>query len=311
MELCEADIQPELDRRRPGTSRHVTQRKEDDTVEILSGVFEGRTTGTPIAPADPQHRPAQQGLRRTCSDTFRPGHADYTYQHKYGLRDPRGGGRASARLTAPTVGAARDRAQVAARALRHDLRRPHDGRSATIAIPFEGVEHVAEQPVLRRQRERHRTARGLRRRAEEGTATAAARASTSSRAACRSASGEPLYDKLDADIAHAMMGINAVKGVEIGAGFAVVAQRGTTHGDELTPEGFREQQRRRRARRHLDRPGHHASRIAIKPTSSIRSAAPLDRPRRQGDDGRDASAATTPASASARRRSPRRCWRWC
>ncbi len=236
MALSEADIQPELDRRRPGTSRHVTQRQEADKVEILSGVFEGRTTGTPIALLI---RNTDQRSKDYANllDTFRPGHADYTYHHKYGLRDPRGGGRASARLTAPSVGAA----AIARKWLREHCGTTffaHLTQIGTIAIPFEGLEHVAEQSVLRRQCERHRPARGLHGPAAGRTATAAARASTSSRSGVPVGLGEPLYDKLDADIAHAMMGINAVKGVEIGAGFKVVEQRGTTHGDELTPAGF-------------------------------------------------------------------------
>ena len=236
MELSEADIQPELDRRRPGTSRHVTQRNEADKVEILSGVFEGRTTGTPIALLI---RNTDQRSKDYANllDTFRPGHADYTYLHKYGLRDPRGGGRASARLTAPTVGAG----AIARKWLREQhgttLRRPHD------------ADRRDRDPV-RRLRARRRTTRSspptratsprleayvdeLRKAGDSCGARIDVVAS-----GVPVGLGEPLYDKLDADIAYAMMGINAVKGVEIGAGFASVAQRGTTHGDELTPEGF-------------------------------------------------------------------------
>ena len=146
LELSEADIQPDLDRRRPGTSRHVTQRKEEDKVEILSGVFEGCTTGTPIALLI---RNTDQRSKDYANllDTFRPGHADYTYHHKYGRRDPRGGGRASARLTAPAVGAA----AIAKKWLRERCGTTFFGHLAAIgdiAIPFEGWEHVASNPFF-------------------------------------------------------------------------------------------------------------------------------------------------------------------
>ncbi|HWK82377.1 MAG TPA: chorismate synthase [Caldimonas sp.] len=235
LELSAADIQPDLDRRRPGTSRHVTQRNEEDKVEILSGVFEGRTTGTPIALVI---RNTDQRSKDYANllDTFRPGHADYTYLHKYGFRDPRGGGRASARLTAPTVAAA----AIAKKwlHLKHGTRFvAYLTQIGDIVIPFEGLEHVGENPFF------------------AANASAIARIETyvdELRKAGDSCGarvdvvasgvpvglGDPIYDKLDADIAYAMMGINAVKGVEIGAGFAAVTQRGTTHGDELTPQGF-------------------------------------------------------------------------
>ena len=233
--LAESDIQPELDRRRPGTSRHVTQRQEEDRVEILSGVFEGLTTGTPIALLI---RNTDQRSKDYANllDTFRPGHADYTYHHKYGLRDPRGGGRASARLTAPAVGAA----AIARKWLkaRHGTTFVgHMSQIGEIAIPFEGLEHVGRNPFFAANAgdiariEAYVDA--LRRDGD----SCGARIEVVARGVLVGL-GEPLYDKLDADIAHAMMGINAVKGVEIGAGFASVAQRGTTHGDELTPEGF-------------------------------------------------------------------------
>src|SRR5438309_11528818 len=146
MALCEADIQPELDRRRPGTSRHVTQRNEPDAVEILSGVFEGRTTGTPIALLI---RNTDQRSKDYANllDTFRPGHADYTYHRKYGRRDPRGGGRASARLTAPAVGAA----AIARKWLREHCGTTFAGHLSQIgdvAIPFEGFEHVGANPFF-------------------------------------------------------------------------------------------------------------------------------------------------------------------
>lgn len=266
LELSAADIQPELDRRRPGTSRHVTQRQEADAVEILSGTHEGRTTGTPICLLirNTDQRSKDYG---NLLDTFRPGHADYSYWRKFGERDPRGGGRASARLTAPTVAAG----AVARKWLREQLGIGFRGGMTAlgdIEIPFEGWEHVPENPFF---------APNVSRIAElEAAMDALRKAGDSVGARVRVEAfgvppglGEPIYDRLDADIAHVMMGLNAVKGVEIGAGFASVAQRGSEHGDELTPEGFR---------------SNHAGGVlggissgqdivvtlAIKPTSSIR-----------------------------------------
>jgi chorismate synthase len=264
--LSEADIQPDLDRRRPGTSRHVTQRNEPDAVEILSGVYEGRTTGTPIALLirNTDQRSKDYG---NILDTFRPGHADYTYWRKYGLRDPRGGGRSSARLTAPMVAAG----AVAKKWLleRHGTRfTGWMSALGEIDIPFEGVEHIPNNPFfaanLSRIAELEAYMDALRKKGDSVGARIEVRA-----AGVPVGLGQPLFDKLDADIAYAMMGINAVKGVEIGDGFAVVAQNGSQHGDELSPEGFC---------------SNHAGgvlggistgqdlvvRIAIKPTSSIR-----------------------------------------
>jgi chorismate synthase len=268
MVLSEADIQPELDRRKPGTSRHVTQRQESDTVEILSGVFEGKTTGTPITLLirNEDQRSHDYG---NIVDTFRPGHADYTYWHKYGIRDPRGGGRSSARLTAPAVGAA----AVAKKWLHEQYGTTFKGcmrQLGEIAIPFESWEHVRENPFFAAsasmipQLEEYMD--GLRKAGDSCGARIDVVAQN-----VPVGLGEPIYDKLDADIAYAMMGINAVKGVEIGAGFQSVAQKGTEHGDELTPAGFA---------------GNNAGgvlggistgqditvSIAIKPTSSIRTA---------------------------------------
>jgi len=235
LELSEADIQPDLDRRRPGTSRHVTQRKEEDKVEILSGVFEGLTTGTPIALLI---RNTDQRSKDYANllDTFRPGHADYTYHHKYGLRDPRGGGRASARLTAPAVGAA----AIAKKWLRQHCGTTFAGHLAAIgdiAIPFEGWEHVTENPFFAANASDIARIEAYVDELRKLGDSCGARVDVVARGVPVGI-GEPLYDKLDADIAHVMMGINAVKGVEIGAGFASIAQRGSTHGDELTPAGF-------------------------------------------------------------------------
>ncbi len=272
--LSEADIQPELDRRRPGTSRHVTQRQEADAVEILSGVHEGLTTGTPIALLirNTDQRSKDYG---NLLDTFRPGHADYTYWRKYGHRDPRGGGRSSARLTAPMVAAG----AVARKWLREQHGTTFSGWMSAlgeIEIPFEDAAQVPLNPFFAPnagivpQLEAYMDQ--LRRAGDSCGARIEVRAQ-----GMPTGLGEPLFDKLDADIAWAMMGINAVKGVEIGDGFGVVAQRGSAHGDALTPQGFA---------------SNHAGgvlggistgqdlivRIAIKPTSSIRVPKPsIDR----------------------------------
>jgi chorismate synthase len=265
--LSEADIQADLDRRRPGTSRHVTQRQEADTVEILSGLYEGRTTGTPIALLirNTDQRSKDYG---NLLDTFRPGHADYAYWRKYGDdRDPRGGGRSSARLTAPTVAAG----AVARKWLAERLGIRFRGWMSAlgeIEIPFSEASEIDRNPffapdaAIVPRLEAYMDA--LRKSGDSVGARIEVRAS-----GMPAGLGEPLYDRLDADIAHAMMGLNAVKGVEIGAGFRSVAQRGSEHGDELTPTGF---------------VGNHAGGVlgglstgqdlsvslAIKPTSSIR-----------------------------------------
>jgi chorismate synthase len=235
MALSEADIQPELDRRKPGTSRHVTQRQESDKVEILSGVFEGKTTGTPIALLI-RNEDQRSSDYSNIMDTFRPGHADYTYWHKYGIRDPRGGGRSSARLTAPVVGAA----AVAKKWLFGQYGTTFKGcmsQLGEIAIAFESWDHVRSNPFFAAnatiipQLEEYMDA--LRKAGDSCGARIDVVAEN-----VPAGLGEPIYDKLDADIAYAMMGINAVKGVEIGAGFKSVSQNGTEHGDELTPEGF-------------------------------------------------------------------------
>jgi chorismate synthase len=234
MALSEADIQPDLDRRRPGTSKFVTQRDEADRVEILSGVYQGLTTGTPIALLirNTDQRSKDYG---DIAQTFRPGHADYTYWHKYGVRDPRGGGRSSARLTAPTVAAG----AVARKwlALQYGtLVRGCMTQIGDVPIAFESWEHVAHNPFFAPLADVS---------ALEDYMSALRKSGDSCGARLRVTAtgvpvglGEPIYDRLDADIAHAMMGLNAVKGVEIGAGFASVSERGSIHGDALTPQGF-------------------------------------------------------------------------
>ena len=235
MPLSEADIQPELDRRKPGTSRHVTQRKESDTVEILSGVYEGKTTGTPIALLIRNEDQRSQDYGNIV-DRFRPGHADYTYWNKYGIRDPRGGGRSSARLTAPVVGAA----AVARKWLHAQYGLTLRGcmsQLGEIAIPFVSWDHVGDNPFFAANAdiipELETYMDSLRKAGDSCGARIEVVAQN-----VPVGLGEPLFDKLDADIAYAMMGINAVKGVEIGAGFRSVAHKGSEHGDEITPEGF-------------------------------------------------------------------------
>ena len=234
MELSEADIQGDLDRRRPGTSRHVTQRNEPDAVQILSGVFEGRTTGTPIALLihNTDQRSKDYG---NLLDTFRPGHADFTYFQKYGLRDPRGGGRSSARMTAPMVAAG----AVAKKWLLVQYGTVFRGcmtQLGEMPVAFEGWDHVPNNPFFAPVANVDALEAYMDALRKSGDSCGARIRVTASNMPV--GLGQPLYDKLDADIAYAMMGINAVKGVEIGAGFASVAQRGSIHGDSLTPGGF-------------------------------------------------------------------------
>ena len=235
MELSEADIQPDLDRRKPGTSRHVTQRREEDRVEILSGVFEGKTTGTPIALLirNEDQRSKDYGK---IAETFRPGHADYTYWQKYGIRDHRGGGRASARETAGRVAAGaiakkwlRERYGVQVRGYMTQL--------GEITLPFKSWDEVPNNPFF--------SADASVVQALEDYMDALRKSGDSIGAKLTVVAenvpvgwGEPVFDRLDAEIAYALMSINAVKGVEIGAGFGCVTQKGSEHGDELTPEGF-------------------------------------------------------------------------
>jgi len=268
LELRVEHIQAELDRRRPGTSRHVTQRREADQVEILSGLFEGKTTGTPIALLI-RNTDARSKDYDNLLDTFRPGHADYTYWKKYGIRDPRGGGRSSARLTAPTVAAG----AIAKRWLgeQYGVRiRAWMSQLGTIPIAFDAWEAVAQNafyaPNAAIVPQLEALMDALRRDGDSIGARIEVVAEN-----VPAGWGEPLYDRLDADIAHAMMGLNAVKGVSIGAGFDAITQRGSEHGDELTPAGF--------ASNHaggvlggISSGQDITVSLAIKPTSSIRTA---------------------------------------
>ncbi|HLB30423.1 MAG TPA: chorismate synthase [Gammaproteobacteria bacterium] len=235
LELQEADIQVDLDRRKPGQSRHVTQRRESDRVKILSGVFAGRTTGTPIAlliENEDQRSRDYDEIR----DLYRPGHADYTYQKKYGIRDYRGGGRASARETCMRVAAG----AIARKYLRENLGIRIGGYLAQIGnIVLEPVDLEAAYnndffcPDPARLGELEDFMDQLRKSGDSIGARINLYA-TSAPAGL----GEPVFDRLDADIALAMMSINAVKGVEIGAGFAAIAQKGSEHRDEIAPAGF-------------------------------------------------------------------------
>ncbi|BBJ23918.1 chorismate synthase [Candidatus Nitrotoga sp. AM1P] len=266
MTLSTVDIQRELDRRKPGTSRHVTQRRESDTVEILSGIFEGKTTGTPIALLirNEDQRSKDYG---NIAESFRPGHADYTYWQKYGIRDHRGGGRASARETAVRVAAG----AIAKKWLNERygvVIRGYLSQLGEIVVPFKSWDEVNCNPFFVaddsyvEQLEAYMDA--LR---KSGDSIGAKLTVVAEHMPV--GWGEPVYDRLDAEIGYAMMSINAVKGVEIGAGFASVTQKGSEHGDEITPQGFL---------------SNHAggilggistgqdivAHVAIKPTSSIR-----------------------------------------
>jgi chorismate synthase len=235
MALSEADIQPELDRRKPGTSRHVTQRREEDVVEILSGVFDGMTTGTPIALLI-RNVDARSKDYSKIKDTFRPGHADYTYWQKYGIRDYRGGGRQSARETAVRVAAG----AIAKKWLREKygvVVRGYLAQLGPISIPFQSWDGVYANPFFVADQSFVPQLETFMDKLRKSGDSAGAKITTVA-SNVPVGWGEPVYDKLDADLAYNMMNINAVKGVEIGAGFAAVTQKGTEHSDEMAPQGF-------------------------------------------------------------------------
>jgi chorismate synthase len=261
-------IQRELDRRKPGTSRFTTQRREDDEVEILSGMFEGKTTGTSIGLVI-RNKDQRSKDYANIAETFRPAHADYTYTQKYGFRDYRGGGRSSARETAMRVAAGafakkylQDRYGVSVRGYMSQL--------GPIEVPFVDWNEVDNNPFFSAnaeivpQLEEYMIALN-----KEGNSVGAK--ITIVAQGLPPGLGEPVFDRLDAELAHSLMSINAVKGVEIGDGFAVVAQKGTEHRDELTPQGF--------ASNHaggilggISTGQDVVAHIALKPTSSIRLA---------------------------------------
>ncbi|WP_049721998.1 chorismate synthase [Gilvimarinus polysaccharolyticus] len=233
--LTEDDIQLDLDRRKPGQSRYTTQRREADQVKILSGVFEGKTTGTPIGLLI-ENTDQRSKDYSNIKDQFRPAHADYSYMHKYGVRDYRGGGRSSARETAMRVAAG----AIAKKYLKEFFAieiRGYLSQLGPIAIESVDWNEVANNPFFCPdaskvpEMEAYMQALG-----KEGNSVGAKITVVASGVAA--GLGEPIFDRLDAEIAHALMSINAVKGVEIGAGFASVAQKGTEHRDEILPEGF-------------------------------------------------------------------------
>lgn len=236
LELTEADLQGDLDRRKPGTSRYTTARREGDEVKILGGVFEGKTTGTSIGLVIENTDQRSKDYSK-IKDTFRPGHADYTYQQKYGLRDYRGGGRSSARETAIRVAAG----GIAKKYLKQTLGIEIHGYLSQLGpIKVDTVDHSVTNtnpffcPDESKLDALDQYMRDLK---KEGNSIGAKVSVVAKNMPV--GLGEPIFDRLDADLAHAMMGINAVKGVEVGDGFAVVEQKGNEHRDEMTPQGFK------------------------------------------------------------------------
>ena len=235
MALTESDLQVDLDRRKPGTSKYTTQRKEPDQVEILSGVFEGKTTGTPIGLLI-RNQDQKSKDYTDIKDTFRPGHADYTYSHKYGFRDYRGGGRSSARETAMRVAAGavakkylRERYQIVVRGYLSQM-----GGIKPKKLDWDAVHQnpfFSPDPDIVPEMEKL-----IAKLRKEGSSIGAKVSVVAS--GLSPGLGEPIFDRLDAELAHALMSINAVKGVEIGAGFDSVEHRGEQHRDEMTPDGF-------------------------------------------------------------------------
>lgn len=234
IEICAADLQHDLDRRKPGTSRHTTQRQETDQVEIISGVFEGKTTGCSIGLLI-RNTDQKSKDYSAIKDLFRPAHADYTYQHKYGIRDYRGGGRSSARETAMRVAAgAIAKKFLASKGM---VIRGFMSQLGPIEIPFQSWEHVENNAFFSPNQELVAQLEAYMDQLRRDQDSVGAKITVVAEGVLPGL-GEPIFDRLDADLAHALMSINAVKGVEIGDGFAVVTQRGTEHRDELTPEGF-------------------------------------------------------------------------
>ena len=236
LELSEADIQIDLDRRKPGTSQYTTQRKEPDTVEILSGVFEGKTTGAPIGLLI-RNQDQRSRDYDDIKDIFRPGHADYTYHHKYGFRDYKGGGRSSARETAMRVAAG----AIAKKYLKQHcgtVIRAYVAQIGEVKLDFDHWDHVNKNPLyipnLSQVSEIEQLITAIRREGDSVGALVKVVADS-----VPVGLGEPVFDKLDADIASALMGINAAKAVSIGDGFTVVTQKGSEHRDEIDPDrGF-------------------------------------------------------------------------
>ena len=235
LELSQSDLQGDLDRRKPGKSRHTTQRREADEVQILSGVFEGQTTGAPIGLVI--HNTDQRSRDYSeIMDRFRPGHADYTYQQKYGIRDYRGGGRSSARETAMRVAAGAIARKYLK--LRYGVSiRGYLAQLGPISLALKDWSAIEHNPFFSPDPERVPELEAYMDALRKEGDSIGARVNVVA-SGVPPGLGEPIFDRLDADIAHALMSINAVKGVEIGAGFACVGQKGTEHRDEITPQGF-------------------------------------------------------------------------
>ena len=240
LELSEVDLQPDLDRRKPGTSRYTTPRREDDEVQILSGVFEGKTTGTSIGLLIKNSDQRSKDYSE-IKDRFRPGHADYTYQQKYGIRDYRGGGRSSARETAIRVAAGGIAKKYLAQHFGIKIRAflSQIGDIQVPAQPLEKIDwdFVNSNPFFCPDEATIEKFDALIRELKKAGDSIGAKLTVVAENVPVGL-GEPVFDRLDADLAHALMGINAVKGVEIGDGFAVETQRGSQHRDEMTPQGF-------------------------------------------------------------------------
>ncbi|MEH2921051.1 chorismate synthase [Samsonia erythrinae] len=233
--LTEADLQHDLDRRRPGTSRYTTQRREPDRVKILSGVFDGVTTGTSIGLLIENTDQRSQDYS-AIKDVFRPGHADYTYEQKYGLRDYRGGGRSSARETAMRVAAGAIAKKYLQ--LQHGVTiRGYLSQIGDVACELKDWAQVEQNPFFCPDIDKLEALDELMRALKKEGDSIGAKVSVVAESV-PAGLGEPVFDRLDADLAHALMSINAVKGVEIGDGFAVVTKRGSENRDEITPEGF-------------------------------------------------------------------------
>lgn len=234
MALDVSDLQRDLDRRKPGTSRHTTQRQEPDEVEILTGVFEGKTTGCPIGLLI-RNTDQKSKDYSAIKDTFRPAHADYTYHHKYGVRDYRGGGRSSARETAMRVAAG----AIARKYLEGQgiVIRGYMSQLGPIDIPFKSWDAVSENAFFSADPDKVPELEAYMDQLRRDQNSVGAKITVVAEGVPPGL-GEPVFDRLDAELAYALMSINAVKGVEIGTGFASVAQLGTEHRDELTPQGF-------------------------------------------------------------------------
>jgi chorismate synthase len=280
MQLSESDIQADLERRRPGKSRHTTQRKEADQVSILSGVFEGQTTGTPIGLLieNTDQRSRDYG---NIKDKFRPGHADYTYQQKYGIRDYRGGGRSSARETTMRVAAGAIARKYLGERLDITIR-GYLSQLGPISLQATDLDLVNQNPFFcadaKKIPELEKFMDALR---EEGDSIGAKISVLAQNVP--PGLGEPVFDKLEADLAHGLMSINAVKGVELGAGFAAVMQKGSQHRDEMSPDGFNKNDAGGTLGGISSGQDILAS-IALKPTSSIAKAgATIDKDGKQSE----------------------------